>query len=50
MLALSNAMAYAPEPEEIAITEESLPPNETKPSDAQEQLEASPAPSPPQPK
>jgi hypothetical protein len=50
MLALSNAIAYAPEPEEIAITEESLPPNETKPSDAQEQPEAPPDPKPaPQP-
>jgi hypothetical protein len=50
MLALSNAIAYAPEPEVIVPTEETEPPDEIPPTEKQEQPEASPAPSPAQPK
>jgi hypothetical protein len=50
MLALSNAIAYAPEPEVIVPTEETEPPDEIPPTEKQDQPEAPPDPSPAQPK
>ena len=39
MLALSSAMEYAPEPEEVNSTEETAPTNSTSPGKTQEQDE-----------
>ena len=50
MLALSNAIAYAPEPEVIVPTEETEPPDEIPPTEKQDQPEDPPDPSPTQPK
>jgi hypothetical protein len=50
MLALSNAMEYAPEPEEVAPDEEAATPDEIQPTEKQEQPEVPPDPKPaPQP-
>ena len=46
MLALANAMEYAPQPEEVTPIEESATPSETPPAEKQDQPDTPPDPQP----